>query len=169
MLNDSALNKGYCYLPKSLLSSSLLIYFLEIETKLSEHSLTEYGFQNHNNASCLCRFWIDLSLAVNYVCVISGILHMPCFKPLIIFVKYCCVDLAHSIDAELIRWLYCLLGMWLELIKWRRQQHLFCTTSLVSETLKFQICSLQIEYTMFLLCCKKSFHRVLISLFSSYF
>lgn len=53
--------------------ASLVIYFLEIEMKLSEHSLTEYGFQSHNNASCLCRFGIDLSLAVNYVCVISGI------------------------------------------------------------------------------------------------
>lgn len=111
--------------------ASLVIYFPEIEMKLFEHSLTEYGFQSHNNASCFCRFWIDLSLAVNYVCVISGILHMPCFKPLIIFVKCCCVDLAHSIDAELIRWLYCLLGMWLELIKWHRQQHLFCKASLV--------------------------------------
>lgn len=112
--------------------ASLVIYFLEMEIKLSEHSLTEYGFQGHNNVSCLCKFWIDLSLAVNYVCVISGILHMPCFKPLIIFVKCCCVDLAHSIDAELIRWLYCLLGMWLELIKWHRQQHLFYKASLVS-------------------------------------
>lgn len=108
-----------------------------MEVKLSEHGLTEYGFQGHNNSSCPCSFWIDLSLAVNYVCVISGILHMPCFKPLIIFVKCCCVDLAHSIDAELIRWPYCLLGMWLELIKWHRQQHLFYKAGLVSQNFEF--------------------------------
>lgn len=34
----------------------LVIYFLEIEMKLSEHSLTEYGFQSCNNASASADF-----------------------------------------------------------------------------------------------------------------
>lgn len=39
------------YICQSQYLALLAIYFLEIEMKFSEHSLTEYGFQSHNNAS----------------------------------------------------------------------------------------------------------------------
>lgn len=144
------------YICQSHYRASLVIYFLEI--KLFEHSLTEYGSQSHANAPCLCRFWIDLSLAVHYVCVISGILHMPYFKPLIMFVKCCCVDLAHSIYVELVRWRYCLLGMWLELIKWHRRQHLFWKASIVSKNFEFS--NLQLTNSIKYFYVTKNFHGI---------
>lgn len=39
------------YICHSKYLAFLVIYFLEIEMKLCEHSFTEYGFQSYNNAS----------------------------------------------------------------------------------------------------------------------